>query len=264
MIELAPADFQRVTPLFEGIELWPSLPHRVIEQKQTGRIFVDDAIVPRATVVCHATGYSYVGGENESFSDELERELFDKIDNDVLHLCGTAGYWQDRLRTFMRDSSEPYQMLSYRFDENSFKKISTPTKVAPGCRLERINESLADLIDKDPESGILWYFDSVENFCREGLGYGLFEGDNLASYCFTALVGAGWADPQLRTGELFRRKGYATQVTAAYIVACLAASLEPTWHTWPGNTISERLAAHMGFRVIGEFTVYMLEREWEQ
>ena len=161
----------------------------------------------------------------------------------------------------MRDSSEPYQMLSYRFEENSYKRVSTPTNLAPGCRVERINGSLADLIDQDPESGILWYFDSVEHFCREGLGYGLFEGDNLASFCFTALVGAGWADPQLRTGEPFRRKGYATQVTAAYIAGCLSASLEPTWHTWPGNTVSERLATQMGFRLIGEFTVYMLKRE---
>lgn len=260
MIELIPADFQRVTPLFEGIELWPSLPHSVIEQNQIGRIFVDDATAPRAAVICHSTGYSYVGGENETFSDELERELFDKVNNDVLHLCGTTGYWQERLRTFMRDSSEPYQMLSYRFDENSYNKLSTPTKLPPDCRMERIDESLAHLIDQDLESGILWYFDSVEHFCEKGLGYGLFEGDHLASFCFTGVVGAGWADPQLKTGELFRRKGYATQVTAAYIAGCLDAGLEPTWHTWPGNTVSERLATHMGFRSIGEFTVYSLRR----
>lgn len=260
MIELSPADFQRVAPLFEGIQLWPSLPHSVIEQNQTGRIFVDDARAPRAAAVCHATGYSYVGGENESFSDELEQDLLAKVDNDVLHLCGTAGFWQDRLQTFMGDSSHPYRMRSYRLDKNAYRKWSSPTKLAPGCRLERIDASLADLIAQDPDSGILWYFDSVEHFCEQGAGYVLFEGDNLASYCFSVLVGAGRADPQLKTDEHFRRKGYATQVTAAYITGCLAAGLEPTWHTWPGNTASERLATRMGFRSIGAFTVYSLRR----
>ena len=264
MTELPPAHFERVTSLFEGIELWPSLPHSVIEQNQTGRVFVDDVSAPRAAVVCHSTGYSYVGGENESFAEELERDLFGKISNEVLHLCGTAGYWQDRLRTFMGDSSVPYQMLSYRFDKISYKQLPNLKKLPPGCRMERINESLVELIDQDPESGILWYFDSVDHFSKQGLGYGLFEGNALASFCFTALVGAGWSDPQLKTGELFRRKGYATQVTGEYIAGCLDAGLEPTWHTWPGNTASERIAAHVGFRLIGEFTVYELRRGQRQ
>jgi len=205
-----------------------------------------------------------VGGDSESFSKELEKELFDRVDNDVLHLCGMVGYWQDRLRTFMGDSSKPYQMLSYRLDKSVFRKQSNHTKLPHNCRVERFDESLAGLVDRDPDSGILWYYESIEQFCENSLGYGLFEGNDLASFCFTVLVGGGWCDPQLKTGEAFRRKGYATHIVAEYIARCLDAGLEPTWHTWPGNEVSERLARHMGFRLIGEFTVYRVAREQSQ
>ena len=161
----------------------------------------------------------------------------------------------------MSDSSEPYQMLSYRFDADTYRRqLANLPRLPPGCRIERMTESLVDLIDQDPESGILWYFDSVEHFCEQGLGYVLFEGDEAASYCFTAFVGAGASDPHLATREPFRRKGYATHVTAAYIAGCLDAGMEPTWHTWAGNTASDRLAAYLGFQSIGQFTAYRLCR----
>ena len=261
MIELTADAYKRVAPLFEGIELYSMLPHCVIEGHQPGRIYVDDASTPGAAFLCQQTGYCYVGGQSEALADELETHLFLRAGRKHLHICATPGYWEQRMQTFRSQTWHPYRISSYRIDTGAFHRGSSALPSLPaGCRIERVTEAHADVVHQHG-TGILAFFGSVERFCERGLGYFLFEGDELASWCVTSFVGGGACDASLQTLEPFRRKGYATQVAAAFINGCLEVGLTPIWHTTPGNNASDRVAERMGFASIGLFTMYEAHHE---
>ena len=261
MIELSLEAYERTRPLFEGIELYTPLPHCVIEKNQPGRIFADSEEDPRAALVCQQSGYYYAGGDSEAFADVLEDRLFSEIERVRFELAGTPGFWESRLRMFMADRSTPYQMRSYTFTEELFRQNTTGLdRLESGCRLERITESHADIVARNPGMGVLAFFNSLNEFVNKGVGICLFEGDELASWCLSSFVGDGKCDVSLHTVEKFRKKGYATLTTFAFIEACIAEGLTPVWHTTTGNVASDRIAERMGFERIGDFTMYTIHR----
>lgn len=74
MIELPPADFATVMPLFREITHNVPLVYGVLDGCSPGRVLADRSHHPTAALVLTATGDSYVGGEvpAESFDHELE------------------------------------------------------------------------------------------------------------------------------------------------------------------------------------------------
>ena len=262
MIELSPDTFDKTRSVFEGIELYTPLPYCVIERNQPGRIFADNVANPRAALVCQQSGYYYAGGDSEEFADALEGRLFSEIGLDRFELSVTPGFWEARMKTFMGDRSAPYQMYSYRLNENTFRQNSARLARLPsGCRLERIEESHVNLVTQNPRMGILAFWNSLKEFVDKGLGICLFEGEELASWCLTSFVGDGKCDVSLQSVEKFRRRGYATLATAAFVESCIEDGLTPVWHTTVGNAASDNIAQRMGFELIGEFTMYSIERE---
>jgi GNAT superfamily N-acetyltransferase len=257
MIELTFDEYERVTPLFDGIEVYSMLPACVIEGRQPGHIYVDDPSAPAAAFVCQQTGYCYLGGDDDAFGDLSKDALILRAGRRHLDLSVTPGSFEERLHQAPPEASRAYEIMSFRLDESAFREALASLPPLPaGCRIERVTEAHADLA---PGSGILAFFGSVERFSRHGLGFFLFDGDEVASHCVTSFVGSGACDASLVTREAFRRRGHATQVAAAFVSACLDEGLEPIWHTTPGNVASDRVAARLGFTAIGTYTMYEIQ-----
>ena len=258
MHELERYQFKRVGELFSGIQLYPPLPVCVIEGRQPGRIFADDEASPSAALVCQHSGYSYLGGKRDAFASWIEERLFTAIDREAIDLCTTAGFWEARLPILPGLRATPYQMRSYRLSEDRFQEARSVLPAPPqGCRIVRIT---ADLLARHPGNPCLCFLESEQSFVQDGLGFVLLDGDELASSCITSFVGNGTCDVSLATREEYRRRGHATQVTAAFIQGCTDIGIQPVWHTTADNAASDAIAARFGFELLGSFTMYRVRR----
>ncbi|MFC1525553.1 GNAT family N-acetyltransferase [Candidatus Latescibacterota bacterium] len=256
MDELTPEQYDGVCPLFADLVLYPHLPFCVLEGRQPGRVFADDADAPTAALVCHQTGYSYLGGGTEAAAAWLEREMVEALRLERIKLCAAPGFWEERLRAVDHLELRPYAIHTYRLDESRRQGLAALPPVPDVCEVYRITAPMLS----HRHNECLVFFGTPEAWERHGVGYALLEEGKVASACVTSFVGNGTCDTSLTTLEPFRRRGYGTQVAAALVQACLDAGIEPIWHTTPDNVASDRIARRLGYDVFATCTMYEVRR----
>ena len=258
MIRLEPHQYDLVRHLFTGLQLYPHLPFCIIEGKQPGWILVDDDQSPTAAFVGHRTGYSYLGGESETFASDLEAGLAESTGLESFDLCPASSFWADRIQRMADWQGGTYKMNSYRLDVDHFRSAqSTLPPVPEGCQLLPIT---VEIIQRVKGLSCLAFFETAEAFVEDGVGSILLAGDELASSCVTSFVGDGTCDASLVTADKHQRRGHATLVSAAFIASCLERGIEPIWHTTPGNVPSDRIAQKLGYELLGAFLMQRLHR----
>jgi RimJ/RimL family protein N-acetyltransferase len=72
-------------------------------------------------------------------------------------------------------------------------------------------------------------------------------GEEIVSACTAVSVGGGEAEIDIHTEAAYRRRGYGFLTACAFIEACLARDLTPSWACWPHRTASQALAQKLGF-----------------
>ena len=257
MHELTRDQFDRVSPLFTDLVLYPHLPFCVLEGRQPGRVFADDTDAPTAALVCHQIGYSYLGGGAETSARWVEKEMVEVLGLGRLSLCVAPGFWAERLPAMAGLAARPYAIHTYRLDESLRRQgLATLPPVPEGCEVQRITAPTLE----HRHNECLVFFGTPEAWERHGVGYALLERGEVASACVTSFVGNGTCDTSLTTLEPFRRRGYGTQVSAALVQGCIDAGLEPIWHTTPDNVASDRIARRLGYEVLATCTMYMVRR----
>jgi RimJ/RimL family protein N-acetyltransferase len=102
------------------------------------------------------------------------------------------------------------------------------------------------------------FWDSEDDFFRNGLAYALFYKGELASMAFSSY----WFDDQFELGietkDKFRGKGFAELVCSALIDYCISHDYEPIWACRLENSGSYKLAQKLGFKPGIEIPYYRL------
>jgi predicted GNAT family acetyltransferase len=83
------------------------------------------------------------------------------------------------------------------------------------------------------------------------------------STCFSVFAGGGRREIGVDTHPQYRRRGFATLVTSAFISQCLRDGVEPMWECWADNAPSVELAKKLGFERVRDYPVYFLDLEPE-
>ncbi len=258
MIELEKNEYSIVSSLLSEVEYYSPIAFSVVDGHQAGTVFVDDRTRPAQVLICGATNYNYLAGAGAGHS--LPGELTSK--DRPYSLCIHPQDWKTSIEAHFREQSKGFRMKTFRLDAERFSaNRNWSEKVPKGCRMLRVDESLFDRIVNTyrPRLGFLW--PRREKFLSEGLGYALLEGEQIASLCHTTFVGGGECDIALTTGPEYRRRGYATLTTAAFIDTWLSMGLVPQWHCTPDNAASIAIAARMGYQELGEFFMFSIDRD---
>jgi RimJ/RimL family protein N-acetyltransferase len=263
LYQLQKRELEKVIPLLQGSFRDPLL-YAVLEGRRTGRVLVDDVTEPGFAFVWSGTECAYVGGRESS--PELDRALRALIAGEIIPQLQRSG--ADYLSLF---SLPPYHVdwaealfadwhplrtpvNTFAFDAETFRARRHPVELPPGLALRRIDHAMLNHPQSETLRGeVAWYWDSVDAFLAQGLGYGITDGDTLASYCFSEAYGDGTLTMYVWTLPERRGQGLATRAGTAFINRCLEQGHAPFWMCDDGNAASRGLAERLGFSYTGDF-----------
>jgi RimJ/RimL family protein N-acetyltransferase len=246
MIELRPQQYAQVASLFEQIEHNAALIFSVIDCKNPGRIFVDDADQPRVALVYPTDTFYFLGGDGISTEtggavvQTLFNTLIPAATEKELVLFVFSENWRANLNVLLADrgviqiSRKILPFNQERFGIHTGWRERIPT----GFTLSQVTESMAE---KDPALLPL----VMEETGR--FGTCLLKDGEIASICSAVAVGRGEVEIDISTQEAYQGQGLATLTACAFIEESLARNLKPVWSCWPFRTASYALAKKLGF-----------------
>lgn len=262
MKELVGGQFERAVPLFKNCKQ-SVLPMAVCQGYNPGRIFVDQAEDPKTVLLTTLAGYYFLAGARPRKNDgrEIARILVEQIlpaalaegENGFL-LVPPAG-WEDLLPILL-PSRNPSRIYRRTFAFNPARFADLPPwreRIPAGFHLRRLEKEAAQ------ELGGMACWRSVEDFLRKGIGFGLFDGEVMASVCYSVFASREAVELDIKTEEKYRRQGLATLAASAFIEECLQLGKRPNWECFWDNEASARLAESLGYARGEDYPVYFWE-----
>lgn len=263
------ADYKKVVGPFKNVTINSLFAKAVVEQTVSGKIFVDDKINPKTFYVVHPYGMTLLFGEcdNENFNKAFKSYALnlDKTRHNFEWMQAFPNSWDNVLSSLFFD-------VSVKSSDNIGKIekgiIELNPRVNFKFNIEKHQPLSAQIIDenisivradgqmfRDMQGSVvpLYFWDSEEDFLKNGMAYGLFYKDELASMSFSSYWFGNKFEMGIETKEKFRGKGLAEFVCRAIIDYCVENNYEPIWSCRLENTASYKLAQKLGF----EPTLYL-------
>jgi RimJ/RimL family protein N-acetyltransferase len=256
----------------------PVAPLSVLEGWTEGRVFVDDADVPKAAFVWETKNNLFLAGEPEPAMVADLTRLFSEIvipagqrrGRPMSFLMYCPGKWSQHIPA-MLPSRPPIAdtRLCYEMDVADLQVIVSLSRliVAPErCALRIVDRSLleSDGIQNLDEmrAEILKQWNSFDEFFAKGAGYCLvdrYAGDGRGAVTSWSLSEYPTADDcgiGVETVEEYRQRGHGTAVSAACVKRCVEMGYNPVWDLWQSNAASKALAEKLGFRHEATYPVF--------
>ena len=248
----------------------------VIEKKISGKVFVDNIENPKTFYVVHPYGMSLLFGDsqNPNFNNKfLDYSLnLNKMRDRHEWMQAYPGDWHKVL-------SELYCNCMIKSEENKENTetgiIELNTRINFKFNREKyiVNKSMilpqdCEIVQTDKKtyeemtgSVIPSYFwDSADDFIKNGVGFSLFCNKKLATTAYSAFVYDDKLELGIETVPEFRGKGFAQLTCSALIDYCIEQDYEPVWACRLENIGSYRLAEKLGFEVYSEIPYYRLSK----
>jgi RimJ/RimL family protein N-acetyltransferase len=121
---------------------------------------------------------------------------------------------------------------------------------------KRIDENMFSNISGSVVPKKFW--DGASDFRQKGIGFSLLKNGRIAASSFSSFVHDNMLELGMETEPEFRRKGFASIITAKLIDYCLERDLEPIWACRDGNKASYNLAVKLGFEPVAYLPYYEL------
>ena len=266
--ELKPEQFQSVRNLFDDLA-YSLVINAVIEGIKPGRVLVDEAENPRTAFLWDWKHRFYLAGyeHNAAFNNALRKLITDEILPELRTSLGLEGFylscspstWEGVLFELFEDRSLVEDRRRYYLFEG--KKAGRKGPIPSGFTLRRVDAellkdiTLRNLGDLHEEIGSEWA--SQEVFLRDGFGFCLVGGDEIASWCLSEFNRGDKCEAGVYTVREHRRKGFATLTTTALLEHCAANNVTQVgWHCWESNLGSIAVAEKAGFKKIKDYPVY--------
>ena len=214
----------------------------------TGSAVAENENDPR-WVIIRTGDYYFAAGQPENIADAVGG--FIKPDSVVI---SEEMSWLDALRECGADAKA---VTRYRtvYPGNGFSREKLEGFLrTDGCvSIKRAGEREYPLLrDCEWENAFVMNFADMEDFLKNGLGYCVFVGDELASAATAYGYYSGGFEIQIATAPKFRRRGLAAAAGAAFLLECLGQGKTPHWDA--ANMTSVRIAQRLGFEYGGEYT----------
>lgn len=256
MIELRKEDYQIVTHLLARSGQPHVFAYSVVDQIQSGKVYVDRVSAPACCLILSDSGkYLVVGSETDSL---FTQSVVTFLGNPELHkghydLYVSDPHLLDYIRTSLYGRAVQLTRTRYELDDEGSLASRSDSLADPTYRLTEMDAALYTKYQTaiDASYKLLWR--SPENFLSNGFGYCVTVEGEIASACNTYYRGAQYAEIDIMTLNPYRNQGLAQVACSAYIDRCRQDGLTPVWDCDAGNAPSNRLAAKIGFKPIASY-----------
>jgi len=257
--ELPRALFDVAAPLFAPAWFDRAYIDAVLEGRDVGRVFVDDAVSPSAALLCRTFEYYVAGSVPGDGSQALRRFIVEapaeaEVFAALYGYCPVGDPWREALLADHAGRLATIGRRGFTFDVAS-------VDTAPGWRrafpnnvaVARIARPLAQRIDRELGENLGLFWGGYDGFLANGFGFCALVDGAVASIAYAGAVSAREANIVVDTGKRFRRRGLAILSCTAFIRHCLERGLLPTWDTDDDNEASALLALTLGFQETRSF-----------
>ncbi len=248
----------------------------VVEHKVTGKVFVDNPDDPKTFYIVHPYGMSLLFGEsnNEEFNNSFRNYALN-----INHVRDKHEWMQAFPGNWDIVLNELFKGNLIKSSENTLKKesgiIELNTRVNFKFDHDKyLNSKIINLefdnkivrtdkqIFRDMKGSVVpfYFWDSEDDFLKNGVGFSLFYKDKLASTAYSSYIHDDKFELGIETVPEFRGKGFAAYTCSALIDYCIENSYEPIWSCRLENIGSYKLAQKIGFIPSGEIPYYRLSK----
>lgn len=259
--------YQQLVCLSSEIACETSYPASILDGIQTGRIFVDDTIVPQAAIFWHYCGIAYVTGKTkdsefiQALYTLLDRTYEPKQRSFYLIVAKEACNWITVLDSFHERNPDiqKRERFSFIFNYNSYQKSilhNNITVLPVGFSYFEIqSEHLLELSGRVIPS---YSWDNNNDFFNFGKGFGIYDVTKNRIVCtsFSSGIGDGKIDIGIETQPDYRRMGFATLCAARMVRYVLENGMLPDWGCDTMNQGSASTAIKIGFEKSTSYSVY--------
>jgi len=257
--ELPPALFGVVAPLFASAWFDRAYIDAVLEGHDAGRVFVDDAALPTAALLCRTFEY-YVAGSVQGDGGHALRRFIAEAPAEAEVFAALYGYcpvddpWREALLADHAGRLATIGRRGFTFDAAAIDTAPGWLRAFPdGVTVARIDRPLAGRIDRELGENLGLFWGGYDGFLANGFGFCALVDGAVASISYAGAVSAREANIIVDTGTRFRRRGLATLSCSAFIRHCLERGLLPTWDADDDNEASALLAQTLGFQETAPF-----------
>jgi len=267
--ELAPHEFARAEPLFQGFDYSLSI-CAVLAGDSPGRIFVDDVERPRTALALTIEGYLLAGDDGNPTTNRSLRQLFQEsiftgqvvVDfDDYMALAVHPATWEAKLPELIpTHEAEKVPSYHYRCREVNF---DWRAHLPEGYTVHRIDSTLLGRSDIAVSDTILKWapiekrWGTVENFTSKGLGFCVAYNGQAVSWCVADCASGDRMTVSIITLRAHRRRGLAAVAAAATVEYALSHGFSAAeWHCDYDNIGSWKTAEKVGFERQREYTYY--------
>lgn len=253
-----------------------SFVHSVIGKSVSGKVYVDNIEEPSSFYILHPYGLSllYGNSRNEIFNNSFKEYALNTNANRNSHewMQAYPSGWDIVLNQLFGDkiikSTDNIDNLEtgvielntrVNFKFNHTKYINRKQKdIVPNVRITQTDEQ----IFRDMKGNVipLNFWDSAEDFIKNGIGFSLFFDNKLASTAYSACIQNNKIEIGIETIEEFKGKGFAVDTCSKLIEYCLNKGYEPVWSCRLENIGSYKLAQKLGFEPTLELPFYRLSK----
>lgn len=268
MLKLTPADYPRVSALFEPIQ--HSLAVRaVIAGNNPGQIFVDNVQKPHVALATTPEGTLLAGDPCDlRLQDDLRQFLRDVVFTGQLrfidfgmalavHPESWAALLPDLIPTHEVEALPRYHYLcrELRYDWRAH--------LPAGYAVRQVDRAFWDDPAVVMSDGMREWFNveenwgTVDNFLTHGVGFCVMQEHEVIARCLSDCHAGDQIDVGIRTEPAHRRRGLATIATAVTVEHCLQRGYRQIgWHCNDVNIGSWKTAEKVGFERAEEYTYY--------
>ena len=253
-----------------------SFARSVIEHWVSGKVYVDNCDNPKTYYVVHPYGMSLLFGDcyNEEFNDSFRDYSLNLNKTRDKHewMQAFPNEWDAVLNGLFKDciinqadniENKEYGIIELNtrinFEFNQKKYIDNRKKlILNEYRIVRTDKQIFNEMKGSVVPSHFW--DSADDFYKNGVGFSLFFDNKLASTAYSAFIHDNKLELGIETIEEFRGKGFAQFTCSALTDYCIENGFEPIWACRLENYGSYKLAQKLGFEPTFKIPYYRLSK----
>ncbi len=255
IFELEKNDFSKILPLYFSEEKTFPLILAVIQERQRGRVFVDNPIQPESAMIMNDFGFLQLVGTKKFEYDFIKSLEFPRLSSSYLLWYSPPLQIQKIFDGFLHEQVRRRERVRFIYKK---KTVEYLVECPAGFNTRRLdNELIKKTLDFKLDIGSR-FWSSIDDFLGHGLGFCVMKGDEIASLCYSACVVDDLAEIDIVTREEYRGMGLAFVAAQSFMTECVRHDIAPTWDCFLNNIASMKLAAKLGFDEKWKYLFYSL------
>jgi len=226
----------------------------VINQIVNGEIFVDNVEYPQTFYILHPYGMSLLLGESSNeFCKGLNKYILNSNGKrtKIEWMQAYPEDWHAILKKMVvsntsnqMPSIEIDTRVNFKFNKSKYIELNQSSSDKD---IKVLRTSIEDFEEMGGSVIPKYFWNSSDDFIKNGVGYSLFYQNSIASIAFSSVINSKYLELGIETQEQFRGRNFAYKACSALIDYCLNNDLEPIWACRKTNVGSYRLAEKLSF-----------------